>query len=76
MQSTEHNLQNINVHPQVVSIAQDIIYYTLKGQIWTSKHILLTIHNMTGIKSVVILINHLGHGISYTELEELQTAMT
>ena len=35
----------------------------------------MTKHNMTGSKSVVTLINRFGHGISYTELEELQTAM-
>ena len=35
----------------------------------------MTTHNMTGSKSVVIIINHFCHGITYTELEELQTAM-
>ena len=73
----KHKAQSPNIHRKVVSIAQDIIYCTSKGRIWTPKHILLpmTIHNMTGSKSVVTLINCFGHGISYTELEELQTAM-
>ena len=73
----KHKAQSPNIHRKVVSIAQDIIYCTSKGRIRTPKHILLpmTIHNMTGSKSVVTLINRFGHGISYTELEELQTAM-
>ena len=30
---------------------------------------------MTGSKNAVTLLNRFGHGISYTELEEVQTAM-
>ena len=73
----KYKAQSPNVHCQVVSNAQDIIYCTSKGQIQTHKHILLPmiIHNMTGSKSVVTLINRFGHGICYTELEELQIAM-
>jgi len=69
--------QSPNVHRQIISVAQDIIHCTSKGRTWTPKHILLpmTIHNMTGSKSAVTLLNRFGHTISYTELEELQTAM-
>ena len=69
--------ENSIVHRQVVSIAQDIIHSTSKGRIHTPKHMLLplTIHSMTGNKNAVTLLNLFGHGISYTQLEEVQTAM-
>ena len=72
----KYNLQ-MYIHRQVVSVEQDTIYCTSKALIQTPKHILLpmTLHNMTGSKSLFTLINHLVHGISYAELEGLQTAM-
>ena len=54
-----------NTHHNVVSIAQATYPSTLP----------LTIHSMTGSKNVVTLLNQYGHGISYTQLEQVQTAI-
>ena len=47
------------------------------GRIKTSKHTALpmTIKNKTGCAEIVTLLNLLGHGISYSHIEELETAM-
>ena len=60
----------------VDSFAQDIIHAVTKGKVTTPKHFLLAmgLHNMTGQKHVVDVVNKLGHSISYTKTCEIETA--
>ena len=59
------------------SIAQDIITAVNVGAIKTAKHVLLpwVIKTLTGNVEVIKIMNRLGHGCSYTALEEIDTAL-
>jgi hypothetical protein len=59
------------------SIGQDILYAVTNGQAVTPKHILLpwAIKTMTGNVELIRILNRLGHGCSYTRLEEVDTAL-
>jgi len=66
-----------DVHRLVISIAQDLIYCVSRGRVKTPKHISLplTVKSLTGNAEVITLLNRFGHGLSYTQLEELETAI-
>ena len=53
------------------------IYALNNGRVLTPKHIVLplSVKTWTGSAEVVMTLNRFGHGISYTALEELETAM-
>ena len=61
----------------VTSIAQDIIYATSNGVEKSPKRILLpyTIKSLTGSAEAVTLLNRFGHGISYSQAQELDTSI-
>ena len=63
---------------KVVSIAQDIVFIASNGSKLTQKHIALpmTMKGITGSSEVVTLLNRFGHGVSYSKLEQIETAMT
>jgi len=62
---------------RINSIAADIIYAATAGRIKFPKHILLPygIKSLTGNVEVIHMLNRLGHGISYGQLIEIQTAI-
>ena len=64
-------------HRRVLSIAQDIIYTAHNGPVKTPKHVLLptAIHHMTRSVQVVSLLNRFGHGISKSQIQEVDTAL-
>ena len=66
-----------NVRRKVQSLGQDLIFSSFNGRIKTPKHILLpmAIKSMTGSSEEVKLLNRSGHGLSYTQIEEVETAM-
>ena len=66
-----------NLKQQVSSIAQDIVYCTGRGRMKTAKHIALpmAIKTITGSKEAVTLLNKCGHGVSYSQLEEIETTI-
>ena len=59
------------------SFAQDLVYTISKGTFLTLKHtsIGLGLHSLTGQKLPLVLLNRLGHSISYTCVNELETAL-
>ena len=59
------------------SIAADIIFSATCGRIKMAKHILLPsgIKSLTGNVEIIHLLNRLGHGIAYTQLLEIETAV-
>lgn len=61
----------------VQSFNQDIIYAVTGGQHKTPKHILLTyaVKTLTGNTELIQTLNKLGHGVSYSQLEENNTAL-
>lgn len=61
----------------VQSIGQDCIYAVSGGKVVPAKHILLPwgLKSLTGNVELIKMLNRLGHGISYSKLEELDTAL-
>jgi hypothetical protein len=59
------------------SIGQDIIYGASRGKVKPPKHILLpfAIKSLTGNVEVIKILNRLGHGMSYSQMTEMDTAL-
>ena len=63
-------------HRRVLSIAQDVIFCTTKGQVKPPKHVALPValKHITGSETVVTILNKLGHGASQSQLSEWDAA--
>ena len=59
------------------SIGQDCVYGVSNGNIIPAKHILLPwgVKSLTGNVELIKVLNRMGHSISYSKLEELDTAL-
>ena len=59
------------------SFSQDLIYAVTNGQTKPPKHILLSygVKALTGNVELIQILNKFGHGISYSQLEENDTAL-
>ena len=65
------------VHRIVLSQAQDLIDCVSRGRIKTPKHVTLplTVKSLTGNAELVTIVNRFGHALSYSQIEELETAL-
>lgn len=61
----------------IQSLGQDLIYATTRGKQKPPKHLLLpyAVKTLTGNTELIRMLNRLGHGISYSQLEENDTAL-
>ena len=61
----------------VLSIFQDLMFAVSEGTCPTAKHVLLpwTVKTLTGNVELIKMLNRFGHGISYSKLEEIETAL-
>ena len=61
----------------IQSIGQDLIYATTRGKQKPPKHLLLpyAVKTLTGNVELIKILNRLGHGVSYSQLEENDTAL-
>lgn len=61
----------------IYSLGQDLVYCVSHGRIKTPKHVLLrtTVKSLTGNAEMMTLLNRFGHGMSYSQVEELETAL-
>lgn len=66
-----------HIHRTVLSLAQDMIHCVSKGRIKTPKHVALpvAVKSLTGSSEAVTILNRFGHGLSYSQIEELETAI-
>ena len=66
-----------DVQRLIYSLAQDLVYCVSHGRVKTPKHVLLpmTVKSLTGKAELVTLLNRFGHGMSYSQVEELETAL-
>lgn len=73
----ETKTQTQKITALVQSFSQDIIYAVTGGQHKTPKQILLTyaVKTLTGNTELIQTLNKLGHGVSYSQLEENDTAL-
>ena len=77
LKSSEHDgRKSDRVSRLIGSYSADLIHGVSRGQVVTEKHFLmgLGLHNITGQKKVVEVLNHLGHSISYTNVCDIETA--
>ena len=60
----------------VHSYGSDLIHGVIRGKVVTLKHFLigLGLHNITGLKTPIQVLSHLGHSISYDLVCEVETA--
>ena len=58
-------------------IAQDILYCSRGGLLKTPKHVLLpmAVHHLTRSAQLVLMLNRFGHGISLSQIQEIDTAL-
>lgn len=66
-----------NVHRLVLSLCQDLIHSVSRGRIKTPKHVFLpmTVKSLTGNVELITILNRFGHGLSYSQVEEVETAL-
>ena len=70
-------MNNENVKRLVNSFGSDIINGVMRGRISTKKHYLLSLglQSMIGTKSVITILNKLGHCLNYKKTCEIETAV-
>ena len=59
------------------SISSDMVYAVTNGKIKAQKHILLpfAVKSLTGNVELIQILNRLGHSVSYSQIEEIDTAL-
>lgn len=59
------------------SLGSDMVFTVTGGKTKPPKHILLpfAVKSLTGNTEVIRILNRLGHGVSYTQVEEIDTAL-
>ena len=74
----EHaTVNNENVKRLVNSFGSDIVNGVMKGRMLTKKHYFLSLglHSMIGTRSVITILNKLGHCLNYNKTCEIETAI-
>jgi hypothetical protein len=71
------SIHSDKVNRLIHSFSQDLIYAVTHGKQKTPKHVLLSyaIKTLTGNVELIQIVNRLGHGIAYSQLEENDTAL-
>ena len=61
----------------VTSIAEDLIHCATNGRVKTPKHVYLPmiVRNLTSNVQIVSLLNRFGHGLSNSQMQEIDTAI-
>ena len=72
---TDTDLPKENIERRVMSSASDAVFITSRGRVrpWKSTCLGLGMGTLTGSKTVVQMLNRLGHSISYDEVKALET---
>ena len=65
------------VQSLIKSFSQDIVYAVTNGKIKPPEQVLLSygVKTLTGNVELIQILNRLGHGVSYSQLEENDTAL-
>ena len=74
-ESPDHIAQKTQL--SISSLGQDVLYNVHSGKLKPPKHILLpyAVKTLTGNVELIQILNRLGHGISYTQLQDIDTAL-
>eukprot|EP00745_Piridium_sociabile_P027749 TRINITY_DN44663_c0_g1_i3.p1 TRINITY_DN44663_c0_g1~~TRINITY_DN44663_c0_g1_i3.p1 ORF type:complete len:1606 (-),score=395.32 TRINITY_DN44663_c0_g1_i3:590-5317(-) len=73
----DHTHASQRVKRLVRSFAQDLVYAVTRGRLKPPKHIFLpfAVKSLTGNVELIQILNRLGHGIAYSQMEEVDTAL-
>ncbi|CAH3173032.1 unnamed protein product [Porites lobata] len=65
------------VHRLALSLSQDLIHSATRGRIKTPKNVVLpmTVKSLTGNAELITILNRFGHSLSYSQIEEVETAL-
>ena len=76
LKSKNHGVATPKIQGFIDSFSSDLVHGISRGKVMTRKHYLLGLglHNITGQKKVVQIVNRLGHSISYDEVLDIETA--
>ena len=71
------NRNSESVNRRALSSSEDALFNVHKGHLMPRKHILLVslVHSITGSRKLMIVLKRLGHCISYSKYEELETEL-
>ena len=74
---TKQRASNSTLDRRILFIAQDIIFSATDGLVKPPKHLALplTVRHLTGSTQLVTMLNRFGHGVSASQLAELETDM-
>ena len=74
--SNHSTTRSINTSRLVISFAQDIVYAITKGKIFQLKQYLLAmgLHNLTGSRKVIDLVQKFGHCMNYNFVSDILTS--
>ena len=78
MSGKEHaTVNNENVKRLVNSFRSDIINAMMRGRILSKEHYLLSLrlHSMIGTRTIITILNKLGHCLNYNKTCEIETAI-
>ena len=75
LKSEDHSLSD-SMKRLVTSYSSDLITGVTRGKVVTLKHFLIGVglHNITGLKTPIKILSHLGHCIDYNLVCEVETA--
>lgn len=67
----------ISAHRQVLSIGQDLTHAISRGRVKMQKHVAvpMIVRNLSGTADLITMLNRMGHSLSYTQAEEMETAV-
>lgn len=71
------NRNSESVKRRATSASEDALFIVHNGQFMPKKHIVLgsLVHSITGSRKLMTVLNRLGHCISYSKYEELETEL-
>ena len=74
--STERKSRSKKIVRLAQSISQDIVFNCCQGKVLQHKHFLLGlgVHNLTGSRKIVDILNKLGHCINYNMVCDIETS--
>ena len=79
---SEYSVKRVsNISPDVnrlaLSLSQDLIHSVSRGSIKTPKNVALpmTVKSLAGNVELKTILNRFGHGLSYSQVEEVETAL-
>ena len=69
---THHRVQRLTA-----SFGQDLVYAVTSGRVKPTKHVLLpfAVKSLPGNMELIQMLNRLGHSVSYSQVEEIDTAL-